>query len=55
MTKNQEGSQRPKPMRATCNGVTIAESHATIVVEGNHYLPAESVDWELWGSVRVHG
>ena len=31
-------------MRATWNGKTIAESEETVVVEGNHYFPRESVD-----------
>lgn len=31
-------------MRAVWNGVTIADSDETIVVEGNHYFPLESVD-----------
>lgn len=31
-------------MRATWQGRTIAESDATVVVEGNHYFPRESVD-----------
>ena len=31
-------------MRAIWNGVTIAESDDTIVVEGNYYFPPESVD-----------
>lgn len=30
-------------MRATWNGTTIAESDDTVVVEGNHYFPLESV------------
>ena len=29
--------------RATWNGATLAESDATVVVEGNHYFPADSV------------
>jgi uncharacterized protein (DUF427 family) len=29
--------------RATWNGAVIAESDDTVVVEGNHYFPAESV------------
>lgn len=33
-------------MRAVWNGAVIAESDDTIVVEGNHYFPAESVDPE---------
>lgn len=31
-------------MKAVWNGVTVAESDETIVVEGNHYFPRESVD-----------
>ncbi|MBZ9894604.1 MULTISPECIES: DUF427 domain-containing protein [unclassified Mesorhizobium] len=32
---------------ATWNGATIAESDKTIVVEGNHYFPPESVHKEF--------
>lgn len=32
------------PMKATWNGKVIAESDDTLVVEGNHYFPAESVN-----------
>jgi uncharacterized protein (DUF427 family) len=31
-------------MRAVWNGVTIARSDETVVVEGNHYFPEHSVD-----------
>ena len=31
-------------MRATWKGVTLAESDATVVVEGNHYFPPDSVN-----------
>ncbi len=34
-------------MRATWNGQVIAECDAPIVVEGNHYFPPDSVQWEL--------
>ncbi len=34
-------------MRAIWNGTVIAESDATVVVEGNHYFPADSVRWEM--------
>lgn len=34
-------------MRATWNGQTIAESDDTVVVEGNHYFPAASVNEDL--------
>ncbi len=30
-------------MKATWNGAVIAESDDTVVVEGNHYFPAESL------------
>lgn len=31
-------------MKAVCNGVTIADSGATVVVEGNHYFPPDAHD-----------
>ncbi|MGH9055646.1 MAG: DUF427 domain-containing protein [Acidimicrobiales bacterium] len=31
-------------VRATWNGVTVAESNRTVVVEGNHYFPRDGVD-----------
>ena len=31
-------------VKATWNGAVIAESDATVVVEGNHYFPREAVD-----------
>lgn len=33
--------------KATWNGVTIAESDQTEVVEGNHYFPPESLNRDL--------
>ena len=30
-------------MRATVNGTVVAESDATVVVEGNHYFPPDSI------------
>ena len=33
--------------KAVWNGVTIAESDDTVVVEGNHYFPRASVDAAL--------
>ncbi len=35
-------------MKAVWNGVVLAESDATIVVEGNHYFPAEAVSKEYF-------
>ena len=34
-------------MKAIWNDTIIAESHDTVVVEGNHYFPAESVRADL--------
>lgn len=31
-------------MKATLDGVVIAQSDQTVVVEGNHYFPPDSVD-----------
>lgn len=33
--------------KAQWNGVTIADSADTVVVEGNHYFPIEAVDMAL--------
>ncbi len=34
--------------RATWNGVTLAESDDTVVVEGNHYFPPDSIDRQFF-------
>ncbi|MGA8046892.1 MAG: DUF427 domain-containing protein [Dermatophilaceae bacterium] len=41
-------------MRATWNGTTIAESDDTVVVEGNHYFPADSLDRSLIRESDTH-
>ncbi|WP_052668388.1 DUF427 domain-containing protein [Nitriliruptor alkaliphilus] len=33
--------------KATWNGATVAESDRTVMVEGNHYFPPDSVDRSL--------
>lgn len=33
---------------ATVNGIVVAESDETIIVEGNHYFPPSSVTAELY-------
>jgi uncharacterized protein (DUF427 family) len=33
-------------MRAVWNGRVVAESDQTIRLEGNHYFPPDSVDWD---------
>jgi uncharacterized protein (DUF427 family) len=35
-------------MKAVWNGITLAESDKTIVVEGNHYFPPDAVNRELF-------
>ncbi len=35
-------------MKAICNNKIIAESDNTIVVEGNHYFPADSIKNEFF-------
>ena len=40
--------------RATWNGAVIAESVNTVMVEGNHYFPIESVNADLLESSAKH-
>ncbi len=40
--------------KATWNGTVLAESDATIVVEGNHYFPADSVKMEHFTPTSTH-
>ena len=35
-------------MKATWNGVVLAESDDTVVVEGNHYFPKSSINCEYF-------
>ena len=41
-------------MKATWNGTTLAESDDTVVVEGNHYFPPESVHMEYFSDSDTH-
>ena len=41
-------------MKATWNGVTIAESNDTVVVENNHYFPADSIVKEHFSPSETH-
>jgi uncharacterized protein (DUF427 family) len=41
-------------MRAIWKDTTIADSKSTIVVEGNHYFPADSVRPELLQDSSLH-
>ena len=41
-------------MKATWNGQVLAESENTIVVEGNHYFPPDSLDREFFRDSDTH-
>jgi uncharacterized protein (DUF427 family) len=41
-------------MKAIWNGTVIAESDDTVVVEGNHYFPPESVRREFVRASQTH-
>jgi uncharacterized protein (DUF427 family) len=40
--------------KAIWNGAVLAESDATVVVEGNHYFPPDSVHWEFFTESPTH-
>lgn len=41
-------------MKAIWNGAILAESDATIVVEGNHYFPPEAIQSEYFTESATH-
>ena len=41
-------------MKATWHGATLAESNDTIVVEGNHYFPPDSIRSEHFRKSNQH-
>ena len=41
-------------MKAKWNGVVLAESDNTVVVEGNHYFPPESINKDYFQSSNTH-
>jgi len=41
-------------MRATWKGAVLAESDDTVVVEGNHYFPADSIRREHFRESETH-
>ncbi|MFV0429802.1 MAG: DUF427 domain-containing protein [Arachnia sp.] len=41
-------------MRAIWKDTILAESDHTVVVEGNHYFPPESVRWEHFAQTDTH-
>lgn len=40
--------------KAVWNGVVLAESPETVVVEGNHYFPPASVHWNYFEPSKSH-
>ena len=40
--------------KAVWRGVVLAESDKTIRVEGNHYFPPESVNWDYFKKSETH-
>ena len=41
-------------MKAIWNGKVLAESNATVIVEGNHYFPPESIHQEYFQPSDKH-
>jgi uncharacterized protein (DUF427 family) len=41
-------------MKAIWHGVTLAESDQTVVVEGNHYFPPDSLSSEYFRDSETH-
>lgn len=41
-------------MKAIWNGQVLAESDKTIVIEGNHYFPPESINQEFFKGSNTH-
>ncbi len=41
-------------MKAIWNGATLAESDKTVVIEGNHYFPADAINKEFFRASDTH-
>ena len=41
-------------MKATWNGAVLAESDKTIVIEGNHYFPPDSINRQYFQDSSTH-
>jgi len=41
-------------MKAIWNGQTLAESNETIIIEGNHYFPENSINREFFKPSETH-
>ena len=41
-------------MKAIWNGAVLAESDETVVIEGNHYFPEDSINKEFFAPSETH-
>lgn len=41
-------------VKAVWNGVVLAESDQTVVIEGNHYFPPEAIHWDYFTPSETH-
>ena len=41
-------------MKATWNGTVLADSDETVIVEGNHYFPPDSIEREFFSESSEH-
>ena len=41
-------------MRVIRDDIILAESNDTIVIEGNHYFPSETVNWDYFQKSDTH-
>ena len=48
------GGKQSMRMQAVWNGVVLAESDQTTVVEGNHYFPPDSINREYFAEHDRH-
>jgi uncharacterized protein (DUF427 family) len=54
MTPGNNQKHKINKMKAIWNGETIAESDDTIVIEGNHYFPSDSIKQEYFQDSRTN-
>jgi uncharacterized protein (DUF427 family) len=45
---SHNNTNKGEPMKAVWNGTVLAESDETVVVEGNHYFPPQSIKSEYF-------
>jgi uncharacterized protein (DUF427 family) len=41
-------------MRVVRQNVVLAESNDTIIIEGNHYFPPDSINWDCFQNSNTH-